>query len=77
MEAPAVENLGAGVKSLEIKGVVVEQLPSFGIGGDEDLEAAVESEAVDEIGAYAAADGVGGFEEEERGVVSLEASGGG
>lgn len=63
MEATAVKDSGAGVKLLEIKGVIVEKLPSFGISSDEDLEAAVEREAVDEIRADAAADGVGGFDE--------------
>lgn len=77
VEAAAEEHLSAGVKSLEIKSVVVQKLPSFRIGRDEDLEAAVEGEAVDEIGADAATDAVGGFEEEERDVLGLEVGRGG
>lgn len=77
VELAVVEDLGAGVEPLEIKGIVVEKLPSFGVSSDKDLEATVESEAIDVIGADAAADGVGGFEEEVRDVKSLEAGGGG
>lgn len=57
--------------------MVIEEFLGFGIGGDKDLEAAVEEEAVDNVGADAAADGVGGIEEEEGDVVGVEVGGGG
>lgn len=51
---------------------VIEELFAFGVGGEVDLEAAVEQEAVDRIGADAAARGVGGFKELEGDVAALE-----
>lgn len=72
-----VENSSPGVELLEIQGLIIEELLGFGIGGDEDLEAAVQEEAVDNVGADAASDGVGSFEEEEGDVVGVEVGGGG
>ena len=77
VELAIVEDSGAGVEFLEVKGLVVEEVLGFGVGGDEDLEAAVEEEAVDNVGADAAAHGVGGFEEEEGDVAGVEVGGGG
>lgn len=62
---------------MEVEGLVIEEFSSFGISGDEDLKAAVEKEAVDQVGADATADGVGGFEEEEGDVGGVEVGGGG
>lgn len=51
-----VENSSSGVELLEIQGLVIEELLGLWIGSDEDLEAAVQEEAVDNVGADAAAD---------------------
>jgi len=72
-----VENSSSGVELLEIQGLVIEELLGFWVGGDEDLEAAVQQEAVDNVGADSASDRVGSFEEEERDVVGVEVGGGG
>lgn len=77
VELAIVEDLGSGIEFLEVQGLVIEELLGFWVGGDEDLEAAVEEEAVDNVGADAATDGVGCFEEEERDVVGVEVGGGG
>lgn len=58
VETTAVVNTGAGVEFLEVEGLVVEKFLGFGVGGDEDLEAAVEKEPVDDISSDAAADRV-------------------
>lgn len=65
MEATGVEDEGAGIEGTEIEGGEVEEATGFGIGGEEDLKAAVEEEAVVGVSANAAAEGVGGFEEKE------------
>jgi len=72
-----VENSSSRVELLEIQGLIIEELLGFGIGGDEDLEAAVQEEAVDNVGADAASDGVRSFEKEEGDVVGVEVGGGG
>ena len=77
MKLPAVENLSSGVESLQIKGLVIEKLLGFGIGGDENLKPSVEEEAVDDVCADATADAVGSFEEQERDSCGGEASCGG
>lgn len=77
VELAIVEDLGSGIEFLEVQGLVIEELLGFWVGGDEDLEAAVEEEAVDNVGADTATDGVGCFEEEERDVVGVEVGGGG
>lgn len=77
VELATVEDSSAGVEFLEVQGFVVEKLLGFWVGGDEDLEAAVEEEAVDNVGADAAADSVGCFKEEERDVLGVQMSGGG
>ncbi|KAM1730099.1 hypothetical protein ACFX1S_020548 [Malus domestica] len=49
----------------------------FWVSGDEDLEASVEREPVDDISSDIVADGFRGFEEEEIGVLGVEVGGGG
>lgn len=68
---------GAGVEFLEAERFVVEEGLSFRVGGDEDLEPAIEEEAVDEVGADTATNAVGGFKEEEWDVFGAEVGGGG
>lgn len=58
VEAAVVVDEGAGVELAEVEGVIVEEAAGLGVGGDEDLEAAVEEEAVDLVGAHAAAHAV-------------------
>lgn len=58
VKSTIVENSSSGVELLEIQGLVIEELLGFWIGGDEDLEAAVQEEAVDNVSADAAADRV-------------------
>lgn len=77
VELAIVEDSGAGVELLEVEGLIIEELLGFRVGGDEDLEAAVEEEAVDNVGAHAASDGVGGFQEEEGDVLGVQVGGGG
>lgn len=74
----AVEvNFGAGVEFLEVQGRIIEKLLGLRVGGDEDLEAPVEEEAVDGVSTDAAADAVRGFEEEEWDARGIELRGGG
>lgn len=75
LEAVVEEDFCAGAKGAELECVVIEYALGFGIGGEEDLEAAIESEAVDYVGADASAGGVGGFENAERDAALLEAEG--
>lgn len=77
VELAIVEDSGAGVELLEVEGLIIEELLGFRVGGDEDLEAAVEEEAVDNVGADASSDGVGGFQEEEGDVLGVQVGGGG
>ncbi|TQD77061.1 hypothetical protein C1H46_037388 [Malus baccata] len=65
------------VEFLEVEGLVVKKFMGFWVSGDEDLEALVEKEPVDDISSDAVADDVGGFEEEEMGVLGVEVGGGG
>lgn len=64
VEEAVVVDEGAGVELTDVEGRVVEEA-GLRVGGGEDLEAAVEEEAVDLIGADAAAHAVGGLEEDE------------
>lgn len=57
--------------------MVIEELLGFWVGSDEDLEATVEEEAINNICADAATNGIGCFEEEERDVLRVEVGGGG
>mmetsp|Transcript_5281 Transcript_5281/g.21599 ORF Transcript_5281/g.21599 Transcript_5281/m.21599 type:complete len:209 (-) Transcript_5281:103-729(-) len=55
----------ARVERSEVQGLVVELRPGLGVAGEEDGEAPIEEKAFDDVGPEPAADGVGGFEEEE------------
>lgn len=77
VELVVVEDSSSGIELLEVEGLVVKELLGFRVGGDEDLETAVEDEAVDGVSADAAADGVRCFEEEEGNIVGVEVGGGG
>ena len=46
----ALPHRGAGVKRLQVKGIVVEHCTGLWVGGEEDLKAAVEEKAVDGVG---------------------------
>lgn len=77
VELPVVIDKSAGVEFLEAERLVIEERLGFRVCGDEDLEAAVEEEAVDEVGADTATDTVGGFEEDKGDVFGAEVGGGG
>jgi hypothetical protein len=51
---------------------MVEDTSTLGVGGVVQLEAAVEAEAVDEIGSHATADAVGGLEDRDLDTVPSE-----
>ena len=55
----------AGGEFFQIEGVIVESALCFGVGGEQDLEAAVEQVAFEFVGANASADAVGGFDDLE------------
>ena len=63
MKAACLADEGAGSEMFEGEGVVIEHAVGFGIGGEQDLEAAIETEALNEVSAHAAAGGVGGLEQ--------------
>lgn len=77
VKASAVVNSSSGVELLKVEGLIIQKPLGFRIGSDENLEAAVEKESSDGIGPDAAADGIGGFENEERDILRMEAGGGG
>ena len=64
MEIGADPDEGTGVEGGQPERVVVEEVLGGGVGGQQDLEAAVEAEAVDVVGADAAAGSVGALEDE-------------
>lgn len=72
MEASIIVYLSSGVKFLEFQSFVIEEFLSFRISCNEDLEAAVEEETVDNVGTDTATDGVGSFYKEERDVIGGE-----
>ena len=77
VELPVVIDKSTGVEFLEAERLVIEERLGFRVCGDKDLEAAIEEEAVDEVGADTATDAVGGFEEEVGDVFGAEVGGGG
>ena len=63
---PALEpHVRARVERSEVQRLVVELRLGLGVAGEEDGEAPIEEKAFDDVGPEPAADGVGGFEEEE------------
>ena len=66
VEPAAEADQGAAVERLQVERAVVEDALGLGVGGEQDLKAAVEAEAVDGVGADAAADAVGRFDDAER-----------
>ena len=65
---------GAGSEFLQIEGGVIENGAGFGIGGKQNLEAAIEEKAFDLIGTDAAADAVRGFQNLKRNVRFVKAA---
>ena len=63
MEFFAIEDEGTRLEGFKMEGGEVEEFSGFGVGIEVDLEASVEEEAVEFIGADAAADAIGGFED--------------
>lgn len=68
--------VGAWLEAAQLEGGVVESALAFGIGGEQDLEAVVEEEALVRVGAEASAEAVRAFEEEEAFAGGLEGDGG-
>ena len=70
------QNVRARVEGSKVEGVVVEDALRLGVPREEDGEAAVQEETVHDVGLESAADGVGGFEEEEIDARVREGAGG-
>ena len=76
MEGALETNVRARVEGSKVEGVVVEDALRLGVPREEDGEAAVQEETVHDVGLESAADGVGGFEEEEIDARVREGAGG-
>src|SRR5438552_4088050 len=66
MESPAVTDEHAGGEGPQVQRRVIEHALGFGISRQQELEAAVEAKTVERVGADAAADAVGRFENLKR-----------
>ena len=56
----------AGPKRPQVERPIIQRPLCLGIGGEQNLKAAIEAEAIDAIGADPAADAIGRFENGER-----------
>ncbi len=75
-EAVTDADEGAGMKGAEVEGRHVEEGGGRLVGGQEDLESAVQREAVDDVRAHPPARAVVGFEDADRVAELTEAHGG-
>jgi hypothetical protein len=76
--APAATDHDAGTcdEGPQIEGIVVKNASALGVSGVVQLEAAIEAETVDDIGAHAPANAIGGFEHRDLDTVGGEISSG-
>ena len=77
MEAARAPDERAGEERLQVEGRVVQDPAGLRVGGEKDLEAAVEAEAVHEVRADAPADAVRGLEDAHPRSRLVEAEGAG
>jgi hypothetical protein len=66
MPFSAIAHHRTGIKATQIKSLVIEQALSLGIGGEQHLEAAVETVTILHVGSDSAADAAGSFEQDKR-----------
>jgi hypothetical protein len=65
MEPATAANQSSRLEPMQVEGPVVENAPALGIRIEQDLEAAIETKAVHDVGAHTTADAVSGLEDLE------------